>query len=104
MGREGEQINIERGNIKRHCTSSLYSIYVERNFFGPADASDLSYRFYRANLIISIHNRDEDGRISNRSSNVVGINAPIPINWQIRRFEAKAFQILTGMQYRMMFN
>src|SRR5437763_11030186 len=76
---------------------------MERNFPGSSNAANLCNWLNGPDLIISIHDRDKNSLIGDRSSDIVRIYTAIHINWYIGGFKAETFQILAGMQHSMMF-
>src|SRR5260370_9703742 len=76
---------------------------MERNLPGAADAANLCQRLNSAYLVVGIHDRDEDGLIGKRSTDIIGIEAAIAINRRISSFEAKTLQVLAGVQHSMVF-
>src|SRR5579884_57009 len=77
---------------------------MERHLTRPADTPDLRHRLNGANLVIGIHDGDEDGLIGDGPLYIFGIDAPIAINGQIGGLEAETLQVLAGVEYRVMLN
>src|SRR5258708_20558553 len=76
---------------------------MERDFPGAGDGGNLCNRLNSAYLVVGIHDRDEDGLIGKRSTDIIGIEAAIAINRHISSFEAKTLQVLAGVQHSMVF-
>src|SRR5260370_42085313 len=76
---------------------------MERDFPGAADAANLCNWLNSAYLVVGIHDRDEDGLIGKRPTDIIGIEAAIAINKHISSFEAKTLQVLAGVQNSMVF-
>src|SRR5438132_715870 len=74
---------------------------MERNLSSSTDTTNLRYRFNSAYLVVSIHHRNEDRLICHCPSYIVRIYSSIAVNWEVGRFEAKAFQVLASMQHGM---
>src|SRR5437899_414091 len=76
---------------------------MKRYFPSTADAANLANWLNGTHLVICIHDGDKDGFIRYRSSNIIGIDTAIGIYGYVGGFEAETFQVLTGMQYGMVF-
>ena len=77
---------------------------MKGDFASATDPPDLGNWLDSTNLIIGVHHRDQNGLIGNSPCHVIGIDPAILIDWYVARFEAKAIQVLTGMQHGMMLN
>ena len=102
MGGQREQVSIEGSDIERQSAASLHGIDVEGYLSGTADAANLGHRLNSTNLVVGIHDRDEDSLIGNGTAYVIRIDTPIIVNGQVGSFEAKTFQVLARMQYSVM--
>src|SRR6266487_6725998 len=76
---------------------------MERDFLGSANAANLGNWLNGADFVISIHDGDKDSLIGDRSPDIVRIYTAIDIYWYVGGIEAETFQVLTGMQYSMVF-
>ena len=90
--------------IHRDLTHRLRSIGKENDFMLLRNHTDLFHRHDHAGLIVGVHHGDQNGVRTNRGFKYRRINATSSINRQHGNFRANAFQIVTGIQHRFVFN
>src|SRR5207237_9675473 len=66
----------------------------------PGHPRQLAYRFDRANLVVRMHDADQDGVRSQRLPKRIWIHQPEAIDAQAGDLEAVSFQRLCGAQHR----
>src|SRR5438128_2153458 len=84
MSANGHQVGIKLVNVgKRLLSEPLHRVRVKRNATLMTDRAQLSNRLNRARLIIGRHDRSQDCLRSNRSLQIIGVNAPFVIHGQV---------------------
>ena len=80
VGREREQVRIERGDIDGQRATGLHSIDMERYLPGTADAANFCYWLDGTHLVVGIHDGDEYGLIGDGTPDFVRVYATIAVN------------------------
>ncbi|MNJ42252.1 hypothetical protein D3C77_372130 [compost metagenome] len=88
-----------------NCPKSLYSIYMKCSFSVSAANyfSNFHDRLQRADLIIAIHNTDQNGIRTERLGDLLRMDTTSSIHRKICYLKPCPLQLLTRMQHRMVF-
>ncbi len=76
MGGEREQVDVLRFHIDRDIADCLNGIGVERDLVLPGNGTEFRDGFDGANLVVGVHDRDEDCLIRDRFFKFVRIDKP----------------------------
>ncbi len=101
MGGEREQVDVLCLHIDRNIADCLHRISMEVYLVLPGDCTEFRDRFNRSDLIVGIHNRDQDCLVRDRLFQIRRINKPVLVNREVRDFKAFLFKKLAGMEHRM---
>ena len=96
-----QQINAVALHIDGNLTHPLGGITVEQNLFFFSDCADLSNWVDRADLVVGVHDRDEDRLVGDSVAHGVGIDHPVAVHRQVgNRGFASPLQDFAGVQHR----
>ena len=76
----------------------LDSIGVEEHVALSADGADLADGLYRSDLVVGVHDRDENRLLGDRLTNIIGIDEAGGVYGEIGQLEAVVFEELRGVQ------
>ena len=99
---DGEQIAADALDIDRDLACRLHRVGVEVDIGLGGDFADLFDRLQHAGFVVGHHDGDQPGIRPQRSADVVGINLAAAVHWNVCDFAARRFQMLAGVQHRMM--
>ena len=102
MSGDGKQIAADALYVDRDLSRRLHRIGMEVNIGFGGDFADLFDRLQHAGFIVGHHDGDEPGIRPQRPAHVVGINLAPAVHRNVGDFAARCFQMLAGVQHRMM--
>ena len=102
MGGSGQQINLLLRDINREMADRLNSIRVEKDPVLPADLPDLPDRLNGPDLVVGVHDRHQAGIFPERGFHLFRAHDTVLMNIQEGNLKAFLFQLLQGMQDRVM--
>ena len=103
MGGCGKKIHLIRFHVDRNMSDRLDRVSMEKNAVFPADGADLPDRLDGSDLIVGIHDADQASIIPDSSFDFVRMDDSVLMHIQQGNCEAFLFQLLQGMQHRVMF-
>src|SRR6267378_2940541 len=101
---DGEQVDIVLLDVDWDFANRLHTIDREDNAVFLGDLADFRHRIDDANLVVGIHDGDQNRFRRNRFTHVFRVDAAIALNRQIGDFVAVLFQALTGVEHSFMLN
>src|SRR2546422_1419029 len=104
MARQRKQVDVVLLHIHRNLARSLYAVNVEKDSLFLGDLADLCDRIDYPDLVIGVHDRDQDGLRGDGAAQVVQVDAAVLLHRQIGDLEAVLLQALAGVQHRLMFD
>ena len=104
MAGEGHHVDAELFHIDGDGSKSLHRVTVKENLLFVANPGNLFDGLNRTDLIISHHNRNENGILTNGCSDILRIHPSQLIDIEISNVEALSFQPLHAVQNGMMLN
>src|SRR5665213_1171134 len=78
-----EQIDTIAIDINRNFANGLDSVAMEYDALFLGDTTDFGHRMNRADLVVGIHQRDQNGLVGNRRADCVRVNHAVLIDRQI---------------------
>ena len=81
---KGEKIDIEIADVERDVADRLNGIRMKQDFPLPTESTDFVDWLKAANLVIGMHDGDEDCLIGDSGSDIVGIDSSMRIDWYVR--------------------
>ena len=102
MCRHRVQVDAKRFDVNWNLACRLYTVGMEVDVCFSGNLADFVNRLDRSNLIIGVHDRDQDRILPDCFSNICGIHQTVVRYRQPRNFVSLLFEVLAGMQNRMM--
>ena len=102
VGGEAQHIDVLRLHIDGDVTYRLDSVGMEQHALFLTNGADLSDGQHRADLIIGVHAGDQAGILTDSIRNLLGGDVVTLGNIQVSHRKALFFQLLQGVQHRMM--
>ena len=100
---ESHDINTVFVYIHRNLSNGLYRIREEQNAVLLGKGTDLFYGLDHADLVIGIHDRDQNGSWLNGRFQFFQVDQSIGFHFQVGNFSALALNMFTGIQYSFVF-
>src|SRR5258705_8362956 len=97
-----EQVDVVLLDVDWNFANSLHTIDGENNAVFLGDLADFRHRIDDANLIVGIHDGNQNRFWGNRFTHVFRVDAAIALHRQIGDFVAVLFQALTGVEHSFM--
>src|SRR5882762_7483615 len=101
---DGEQVDIVLLDVDWDFANRLHTIDREDNAVFLGNLSDFRHGIDDANLIVGIHDGDQNCFRRNRFTHVFRVDAAIALYRQIGDFVAVLFEALTGVEHSFMLN
>ena len=98
--REGHQINFQRFQIDRHLARGLCGINVEKHATRTGQLTERSNIVNRADLIIDVHDRHQNGVFTQRSFNQRRRNQTVFARLKISHLKAFTLKLAHGVEHR----
>src|SRR5215471_4769033 len=92
MTSNGQKIDTKLVDACRNFADGLRRVRMHQHALCTGDAADLSDRLERTHLVISVHNTDQDGLGRNGFADIIRVDHPRSIYWEIRYPHALLFQ------------
>ncbi len=99
MAGERQHIDVVLLHIDRNLAHSLHRVGVEDDALLVAELADLGDRLNHADLVVRIHDRDQDRLVVDGALQVFEIDQPIRLHRQIGHAVALLLQPLAGIEH-----
>ncbi|PYI51738.1 hypothetical protein DLM86_22705 [Paenibacillus flagellatus] len=100
MSRRREQIDAPFGRLHRNFADALHGIDVEQDARLVAQRGpDFADRLDRADLVIDMHDADENRVVAHRAQYVLGGYPPRPVRGHVRHLVAETLEINAAFRY-----
>lgn len=100
MGAHGQQVHSQLVDVEGELAYRLDGIRVKEHARLARDPADLSDRLDRADLVVRVHDRHEDGIGPEGAPHVVGVDQAAGIHRHMGDLAAVLLQIFHGLQHR----
>ncbi len=104
VGGDRQQVDIVLLHVHGNLADRLHAIDREDNAVFLGNLADFLDRIDDADLIVGVHDGDQNRLRRDRLADVLGIDAAIPLHRQIGHLIAVLFQPLARVQHRFVFN
>src|SRR5262249_55023242 len=101
---ERKEIDAKHIYIDRDFAGGLYCVCVEANISFSGDSPDFSERLNRAELVVGVHDADQNGLRANCGANGGRIHKTTAVHRKIGNGDALLFESLTGVENRFVFD
>src|SRR5262245_26180741 len=99
MAADGEQVDVVFLHVHRNFAYGLHFLDVKDNAIFLGDFADFRDRIDYANLVVGVHDGDQDRFWRNGLADIFRINAAILANGQVGDLVAVLFQALAGVEH-----
>src|SRR5262245_22589824 len=96
----GEEVDAKHIDVRGNLADRLCRVGMQQNAVRAGDATNLDDRLDRADLVVGMHDADEDGPRRDRPSHIVGIDAADPIDGNNGDREALLLKEAAGSEDR----
>ena len=103
VSRDRRQVDILLVHLYRNFADGLRCIGVEQYAALTADFPNLHDGLQHADLIVGRHDRHQDRLVVNRCLQIVKIDKPVFLHWEIGQAVSILLQALAGIEHRLVF-
>ncbi len=101
MRGDRHQVDVVLVHVDRNLADRLHAIGVEQDALLAADLADLGHRLNHADLVVGVHDGDENRLVGDRFPQHVEIDQPVALHRQIGHAIAELFELLAGIENRL---
>jgi hypothetical protein len=101
VGGHGEQINLERFHVDRDLAHALDGVHVQQDLAGTAQLADGGDVLHHADLVVDVHDADQDGVITQGAFDLLQGEQAIGHRLEVGYLIAFTLQLAAGIQYRL---
>ena len=99
VGGHREQVNAERLDVDGYDPQALRRVAVEDHPGLAGDPSDVGDRLQRADLVVAVHHRGQDGVGADGPPHRVGVDPTRAVDREERQLETPRFEEARGLKY-----
>ncbi len=97
---ERKQVDVQVSHVEGHVPDGLHGVGVEEHIALPADGADLGHGLDGPDLVVGVHDRDQDGLVGDRLADIVRVDEAVGVDGQIGNLDASLLEELGGVQHR----
>ena len=102
VGAHGHQVDAVVLHVDGHLADALGGVAVKQHAAFLGELADLPDGMQGADLVVGVHQRNEDGVVAEGVLDVVDVDPAVPIDRQIRHLRgARTFEGLAGVEHRL---
>ena len=98
---QGHDIDVVGEDVDRDLAHRLHAIGVEDHAALMAEGADLADGLDDADLVVRVHDRDQDGLVSHRGLQILERDQPVGLDGQVGDPVAGLLQPLAGIEHRL---
>src|SRR5580658_9429707 len=96
---DGQQVDVVFLHVHRNLAYSLHAVHGEENAVFLGDFADFGDRIDHTNLVVGVHDGDQDGGRPDGGFQLIQVDAPIFLHRQVGDFKALFFEALARVQH-----
>src|SRR5437870_5342197 len=97
MTSDGQKIDAKLIDERGDFADGLRRVRMRQHAMRTSDTADLGNGLERTYLIVGVHNTNQDGLGRDGFTDIIRVNHPCPIYWEIRHLQTLLFQETAGV-------